>query len=191
ILKTIEDRFGLQPLNDLDAGANNLANDFIPPQPRATGPDQHVLILSVDGLRQADVTDPNLQGDLPNILALQEGGVSYTNASTMKPSDSFPGTLAYLTGASPRTTGVYYDDSYSRTLYAPGTTDPSKATPGTETLYAENLDRNSNLLSGGGNFDASSIDPTQLPVDKKGRPAYPSHFLKSNTIFARAHQPGL
>ena len=34
ILKTIEDRFALQPLNALDANASNLDNDFIPPQPR-------------------------------------------------------------------------------------------------------------------------------------------------------------
>ena len=38
ILKTIEERYGLQPLNALDANASDLSNDFIPPQPRATGP---------------------------------------------------------------------------------------------------------------------------------------------------------
>jgi acid phosphatase len=191
ILKTIEDRFGLQPLSDLDSGASNLASDFIPPQPRGTGPDQHVLILSVDGLRQADVTDPNLAGDVSNIVALQNDGVSYTHAHTSSPSDSFPGTLSYLTGATPRTTGVYYDDSYSRTLFAPGTTDVLHTTPGTEVQYAEHLDRNGNLLSGGGNFDASGIDPAQLPVDSLGRPVYPSDFLKVNTLFGVAHQAGL
>jgi acid phosphatase len=191
ILKTIEERFNLPSLNSLDASASDLTNDFLPAQPRATGPDQHVLLLSVDGLHQADVTDPSLAPDLTNILALQKGGVSYTSASTSKPSDSFPGTLAYLTGAAPKTTGVYYDDSYSRALYPPGTTDPRKATPGTEVQYAENIDRNSNLISGGGNFDASSIDPTKLPVDSKGRPVYPSDFLKVNTIFGVASAAGL
>jgi acid phosphatase len=191
ILKTIEDRFGLQPLNALDANASNLDNDFLPAQPRTKGPDQHVLLISVDGLHEADVTDPNLQPDLTNLRALQKAGVSYTDASTSKPSDSFPGTLSYLTGASPRTTGVYYDDSYSRTLFAPGTTDPSKSTPGTEVQYAENLDKNSNLLNGGGHSDASSIDPAQLPVDANGRPLYPSDFLKVNTVFGVAHQAGL
>ena len=113
ILKTIEDRFALPPLNSLDASASNLDNSFIPPQPSTQGPAQHVLLLSVDGLHQADVTDPNLAPDLTNILKLQQGGVSYTNASTTSPSDSFPGTLSYLSGAGPGTTGVFYDDSYS------------------------------------------------------------------------------
>src|SRR5262249_36899982 len=87
ILKTIEDRFGLQPLNELDRRASTLDTDFTPPQPIAPGPDQHVLLLSVDGLHQADVTDTALESDLTNTLALQDGGVSYTHASTSKPSD--------------------------------------------------------------------------------------------------------
>ncbi|MBV8232094.1 MAG: alkaline phosphatase family protein, partial [Planctomycetaceae bacterium] len=167
------------------------ASTLPPVQPQAPGPDQHVLILSVDGLHQADVTDPNLAPDLTNILKLQQGGVAYTNASTSEPSDSFPGTLSYLTGAGPATTGVYYDDSYSRTLFAPGTTNPATATPGTEVQYAENIDKNSALLSGGGNFNATSIDPTKLPVNSQGQPVYPNQFLQVNTIFDVAHQAGL
>jgi YVTN family beta-propeller protein len=159
--------------------------------PIAAGPSQHVLLLSVDGLHQADVTDPNLQADLTNISLLQKGGVSYTNASTTKPSDSFPGTLAYLTGAGPRTTGVYYDDSYSRTLFAPGS-NLATAKPGTEVTYFEAIDKNPALLSGGGKFDASSIDPALLPIDPKtGQAVYPNQFLPVNTIFSVAKQAGL
>jgi YVTN family beta-propeller protein len=153
-------------------------------------PAQHVLLLSVDGLHQADVTDPNLAPDLTNILKLQDAGVSYSNASTSKPSDSFPGALSYLTGAGPGTTGVFYDDSYSRTLFAPGS-NVATATPGTEVAYAENLDKNQALLSGGGNFDATSIDPAQLPLNSQGQPVYPNQFLQVNTIFDVAHQAGL
>jgi hypothetical protein len=153
-------------------------------------PAQHVLILSLDGLHQADVADPNLAPYLTNILALQPAGVTYTNASTTSPSDSFPGTLSYLTGAGPGTTGVFYDDSYSRTLFPPGS-NPANTPPGTEVMYAENLDKNSNLLSGGGNFDASSIDPNQLPVNAQGYVVYPHSFLKVNTIFEVAKQAGL
>ena len=150
---------------------------------------QHSLIISVDGLHQADVTDPALAPDLTNILSLKSGGVSYANASTSKPSDSFPGTLAYLTGALPGTTGVFYDDAYSRTLLPPGS--DTSAKPGTEVQYAENIDKNQALLSGGGNFDASSIDPTKLPVDKHGHVVYPHNYLKVNTIFNVATDAGL
>ena len=170
---------------------NDATLNFIPPQPSTQGPAQHVLLLSVDGLHQADVTDPNLAPDLTNILKLQQGGVSYTNASTTSPSDSFPGTLSYLTGAGPGTTGVFYDDSYSRTLFAPGTTNPATTTAGTEVQYAENIDRNQTLISGGGNFDASSIDPTKLPVTANVTVLYPNQFLQVNTIFDVAHQAGL
>src|SRR5437660_200582 len=141
-------------------------------------PAQHVLLLSVDGLHGADLTDPGLQGVLSNTVQLENAGVNYTNAHTTSPSDSFPGTLSYLTGAGPGTTGVFYDDSYSRTLFPPG----SGNTPGTEVTYFEALDKNPALISGGGNFDASSIDPAQLPRDPAtGQPVYPNQFLKVNT----------
>ena len=45
-------------------------------------------------------------------------GVHYTNAKSAMPSDSFPGLLAFVTGGSPKSTGVYYDDSYDRLLSA-------------------------------------------------------------------------
>jgi hypothetical protein len=151
---------------------------------------QHELLLSVDGLHNADLGDPQLAGVLKNIESLQDSGVTYTNAHTTSPSDSFPGTLSYLTGAGPGTTGVFYDDSYSRTLAPPGS--GAGAKPGTEVTYFEAIDKNSALLSGGGNFDASSIDPSLLPVDPKtGQPVFPNQFLQVNTIFDVAHQAGL
>lgn len=147
---------------------------------------QHVLILSVDGLHQADIADPFLAADLTNIQALQSTGVTYTNASTARPTDSFPGTLSYLTGALPGTTGVFYDDSYSRTLFAPGST-----TPGTEVLFDESIDKDPTLLNGGGDFTPNSINPAALPVDAHGSPVYPHQFVNVNTIFNVAHDAGL
>jgi arylsulfatase A-like enzyme len=158
--------------------------------PSVSGAFDHVLLLSVDGLHQADVADPALNQYLQTIHALQQVGVTYTNAHTTSPSDSFPGTLSYLTGAGPGTTGVFYDDSYSRTLFAPGS-NPATSKPGTEVTYFEAIDKDPTLISGGGNFDASSIDPTTLPVNSQGQPVYPNQFLKVNTIFDVAHDAGL
>jgi hypothetical protein len=160
----------------------------------STAAAQHVLLLSVDGLHNADLSDPQLASVLTSIEKLQDSGVTYTNAHTTSPSDSFPGTLSYLTGAGPGTTGVFYDDSYSRTLTAPGSN--STAKPGTEVQYAENIDKDQTLLSGGGNFDASSIDPTKLPINPTtNQVVYPNQFLQTNTqittIFDVAHQAGL
>jgi arylsulfatase A-like enzyme len=156
----------------------------------APGPDQHVLLLSVDGLHQADVADPGLAPFLTNSLHLQATGINYTDAHTTSPSDSFPGTLSYLTGAHPGTTGVFYDDSYSRALLPPGSN--SNATPGTEVTYFEAIDKNFALISGGGNFDASSINPSLLPIDPTtNQVVYPNQFLQTNTIFDVAHNAGL
>jgi hypothetical protein len=152
--------------------------------------DQHVLLLSVDGLHGADVTDPSLAPFLANSLQLESSGINYTNAHTTSPSDSFPGTLSYLTGAHPGTTGVFYDDSYSRTLLPPGSS--SNATPGTEVTYFEAIDKNFALISGGGNFDASSINPSLLPIDPTtNQVVYPNQVLQTNTIFDVAHNAGL
>ena len=190
ILKTIEDRFGLQPLNALDANASNLDNDFIPPQPRTQGPDQHVLLLSVDGLHQADVTDPSLQPDLTNILALQQAGVSYTNASTTDAVRLLPRHPLLPDRRRPR-----HDRRLLRRFVR---SKPVRAGLRTRRLpardeasYDENIDRNPSLLSGGGNFDATSIDPSKLPLNSQGQPVYPNQFLQVNTTFDVAHQAGL
>ncbi len=151
--------------------------------------EKHVLLLSIDGLRNADLADPNLQADLPNILSLEKLGVLYTNASTSSPSDSFPGILSYLTGAGPATTGVYYDDSYARNLIAPGgkAGDPT----GTEVLFDESIDKDSTLLSGGGDFGVGSIDTSKLPLDASGNPVYPHQYVNVNNIFDVAKAAGL
>lgn len=169
--------------------ANALSGSGLATNPQGQHNNKHVLLLSVDGLREADVEDPNLAGDLTNTLKLAKSGVTYTNAATSKPSDSFPGTLAYLTGAGPKTTGVYYDDSYARDLIAPG---GNVSTPlGTEAEFAENIDKDSTLLNGGGDFRVGSIDPTKLPLDSNGNSVYPHNYVKVNTIFNVAHDAGL
>src|SRR6267142_480645 len=129
----------------------------------AAGNYQHVLIISIDGLHQEDLADPALRADLSNILGLASNGVSYPNAHLPGPSDSFVGVMGYFTGAGPNTTGVYYDNTYDRSLTAPGgsASDPK----GTEVLYDEFIDKNSNLITGGGDYGRGSIDPAKLPID--------------------------
>jgi hypothetical protein len=158
----------------------------------------HVLVLSIDGLHQADLTDPATRQYLPNILALAGSGVSYTAVTGTRPSDSFPGTAALLTGASPRSTGVFYDDAYARNLTAPG---GNASTPrGTEVQFAENIDRNQNLLSGGGPtsgpgaYGAGAINTAALPLSCAANgcsPVTPNAYLKTNTVFDVAHAAGL
>src|SRR5258708_6964629 len=128
---------------------------------------KHVLLISIDGMHAVDYLNcahgiSGINGGAPycpHLAGLALTGVNFTEASTSKPSDSFPGILALVAGASPRTSGVYYDVSYTRELAPPG--GPCvKGTPGpgTDVAYDESLDFNLGDLTGGG------INPANLPL---------------------------
>jgi hypothetical protein len=164
---------------------------------------EHVLLLSVDGLHQSDLSW--WVGHHPGsaLAGLVGHGVEYSSARTTFPSDSFPGMVAQVTGGSPKTTGVYYDDSFNRTLLPAGTTACAGVAPGTEVTYFEQLDRNQNSIDAGqglsglpGSILAMTgspeqvIDPAQLPVDPRTcKPVYPHSYVRVNTVFevARSH----
>src|SRR6202161_4511659 len=173
---------------------------------------RHILLISIDGMHALDFINCSNgisgvnggQPYCPALAALGETGVNYLNTSTSKPSDSFPGLMALVTGGSPRTVGAFYDVAYDRSLAPPlhatgnglagGTCTPG-AFPGTTTEYDEGIDINQNLLNGGaptGDGGIASIDPTKLVRDpSKGcAPVYPSHFVRTNTIFGVVHAAG-
>ena len=81
---------------------------------------KYVATFSVDGMHGSDVEKYVAARPKSTIAELLENGYEYQNAFTSAPSDSFPGTLAQFTGSGPRTTGVWYDDAYDRSLYPPG-----------------------------------------------------------------------
>ncbi|HWY24536.1 MAG TPA: alkaline phosphatase family protein, partial [Nevskia sp.] len=116
------------------------------------------------------------------LAALAASGVTYSAARTTTPSDSFPGLLSMVTGGTPKTTGVYYDDSYDRTLYAPGSNCATGATtgPGIEAVFDESIEHDFTQLF-------SPIDPNNLPMAKSAggacTPVYPHNFIQVNTIF--------
>jgi hypothetical protein len=147
---------------------------------------EHVLLLSVDGLHQTDA-DAWIRANPGSALAqLSRRGVVFRNARAPVPSDSFPGLLALVTGGTPKTTGVYYDDSYDRTLHPPGSN--CQGSPGAEVVYDETIDKDlSRLFSGG-------IAPEDLPLqrgeDGVCRAVYPHQFLRVNTIFEVIREAG-
>src|SRR5258707_10496109 len=91
---------------------------------------RHVLLLSIDGMHAVDFLNcskgmsavNNGMPYCPNLASLGATGVNYVAANTSKPSDSFPGLMTIVTGATPRTMGVYYDVGYDRSLDAPAKT---------------------------------------------------------------------
>ena len=86
-----------------------------------------MLLLSIDGLHALDLANYIKAKPHSNFAALVNEGVNFTNASSARPSDSFPGLLALVTGGSPICTGVWYDDSYDRALSPPAVSDPPAA----------------------------------------------------------------
>lgn len=171
---------------------------------------KHVLLVSVDGLHQADL-DWFVNANPSSTLALLvRHGVAYTNAQTPFPSDSFPGMVGQVTGGNPRTTGIYYDDAYSRSLLPQGTTAANchSTRPGAEVFYAEVIAKDLNRLDSGqdipglyADFSKISqltghaqdlINPAFLPVSPiTCQPVYPHQYLKVNTVFEVAKKHGM
>ncbi len=177
---------------------------------------KRVLLISVDGMHAVDFsncangisTTNNGQPFCPAIAALARNGVNYVAASTSKPSDSFPGLTAIVTGGSPALTGVYYDVAYSRNYDAPakttgngvaaGSCAAGAAPTGTTTEYEEGIDIDQTKVNGGapgasltdGGFN--SIDPQRLVRDpKRGcAPIFPWEFVRANSIFSVIREAG-
>jgi Type I phosphodiesterase / nucleotide pyrophosphatase len=177
---------------------------------------KHVLLVSIDGMHAVDYLNcsrgvigvNNGKPYCPNLAELGENGVNYVETSTSKPSDSFPGLTAIISGASPRTAGAYYDVAYDRVLAPPtmttgngtagGSCIPNKPN-GTTTEYEEGIDKNQGFLNGidgistaNGDGGINSIDPLKLPRDpfKNCAPVYPWNFVRVNSIFGVAHRAG-
>jgi len=166
---------------------------------------KHVLLLSVDGLHQSDLDRYVTQHPTSDLSKLINRGNSFTRAQTPVPSDSFPGMVGQVTGGNPKTTGIYYDDSYNHALLPAGTTHCAGVAPGVEVNYSEAIDKNqdsidagqglvglpNNVLAMTGN-PRSVIDPAKLPVDPSTcKPVYPHDYLRVNTVFQVARAAGL
>jgi hypothetical protein len=198
------------------AGAALLAA-FIVPIARTQDRDhggkiRHVLLISIDGMHALDFINCSKgisgandgQPYCPNLAELGETGVSYLDTATSKPSDSFPGLMALMTGGSPRTVGAFYDVAYDRSLAPPKVTTGNglaggTCTPGvfsgTTTEYDEGIDINQTMLNGGaptGDGGIASIDPDRLVRDPANgcAPVYPWNFVRTNTIFGVVHAAG-
>ncbi|PCE29843.1 alkaline phosphatase family protein [Burkholderia ubonensis] len=147
---------------------------------------KHVLLLSIDGLHEQDLARCIGANTCPNVAALAQSGVTYTNAHTPGLSDSFPGLAALVTGGSPKTAGLFYDVSYDRNLYAPTDTTCS-GKQGWNVVFDETTGKDAMNggplvnLDGGGGFNPQAI-PNAL-VGGQCVPVYPHNYVKTNTVF--------
>ena len=177
---------------------------------------RHVLLISIDGMHAADFSNcaQGIAGAnggkpyCPNLAALATTGVNYTAASSSKPSDSFPGLMTIVSGATPRAMGVYYDVAYDRSLDGPQVqtgngNGPGRCTAGAPptgftTEYEEGLDIDQTKINGGApgasltDGGIKSLDATKMDRDpaRGCAPVYPWQFVRVNTIYGVIHNAG-
>jgi hypothetical protein len=175
-----------------------------PRKDRNPGAIQHVLLISIDGMHAVDfancsrgISTINSGAPYcPALASLARHGINYLQAYTPRPSDSFPGLTAIVTGANPRTSGMYYDVSYDRKLSPPYATTPygivggptlCPSVSGTQVGLDEEIDTDLTQINGGG-----GIDTDFLPRDasKNCSPVYPHNWIRTNTIFEVVRQNG-
>jgi hypothetical protein len=144
----------------------------------------------------------------PNMAALSQTAINYVNATSSKPSDSFPGMAALASGGTPKSTGLYYDVAYDRSLDPPaektgtglaaGPCVPYTAPLGTTTDNDQGPDFDDTKLNGGApgagltEGGIASIDPKKLERDPQNgcAPVYPWNFIRVNTAFGVIHAAG-
>ncbi len=135
---------------------------------------RHVLLISIDGMHAVDFKNCVAAGTCPTLAALGKTGVNYTRTTTSRPSDSFPGLLALVTGGSPRTVGGFYDVAYDRVLAPPlkttgnglpGTADDATLQPCVPNQIYKNSDGSTGTQTE--YEEGDEFDQTQL----NGRPA--------------------
>src|ERR1700677_1742528 len=150
---------------------------------------KHVLLLSIDGMHAVDFYNcahgiAGVNGGnpyCPNMAALSQTGINYVAPASTMPSDSFPGMAALASGGTPKTTGLYYDVAYDRSLDAPAKTTGTGLAAGLCTPYAtptgtttdndQGIDLDDTKLNGGApgagltEGGIASIDPLKLERD--------------------------
>jgi len=199
---------GIAAANQADKNAN--------PSTVGSGKIKHVLLLSIDGMHAVDFYNcangiAGINGGspyCPNLAALNQTAINYVNTESSKPSDSFPGMAALASGGTPKTTGLYYDVAYDRSLDPPeiktgtglagGLCTPYAAPTGTTTDNDQGVDIDDTQLNGGAPGAAlteggiASLDPRKLERDPALGCAkvYPWNFIRTNTLFGVIHSAG-
>ncbi|TKA42814.1 hypothetical protein B0A54_07030 [Friedmanniomyces endolithicus] len=168
----------------------NPSGQWIPPTTAySKGEYKQVVMLSFDGMHQFDLMD--YVAKYPNstwATIVLKNGIMYENARASEPSDSFPATTALFCGASPRVSGIWWDDVWDRALYPAGSNCTGPI--GSEAAWDESNDLNSSLIDGGGALKVSHL-PMQLTAWGTCQPVYPHNYLRVNTVFEVGRANGL
>jgi Type I phosphodiesterase / nucleotide pyrophosphatase len=134
-----------------------------------------VLLISIAGMHEFDLARFVAAHPDSALATLRKRGVSFSEAMAPRPSDSFPGMIALATGALPKRSGVFYDDTWDRAL-SPAGSDCSKR--GAAAPFDSDIDIDGDKVD-------TEIDEAKLPRDPANgcRPVWPHQYLRVNTVF--------
>lgn len=188
---------GLLLLGTLAVADQNIGNEFQPYYPAfyplvtgeySQGPYQYAAHLSNDGFHQRDLEIFVADHPKSTLAGLLKNAIVYSDAKASQPSDSVPATLAIWGGATPFSSGVYWETVYDRELYPPGSN--CTGPPGTQVDLSEAIDTDSTRLGGGG-----SLNLTALPQRKTSwgtcATVLPHEYPLVNNAFEVARRNGL
>ncbi len=152
------------------------------PVGRSTAKADRVLLISIAGMHEFDFTRFVAANPNSALARLRQRGALYTEALAPRPSDSFPGMIALATGALPKRTGVFYDDTWDRALSPAGSNCAKK---GAAAPFDADIDVDGDKID-------TAIDEAKLPRDpaKGCTPVWPHQYLRVNTIFEIAKAAG-
>ena len=156
-------------------------------------PNAPLMLISVARLHALGLANYAASHPDGMMARLARTGAVYRQAMVPLISDSFPGFAAQVTGGGPATTGVYYDDSYDRALFPPGSA--CRGDPGTEVPFASEIDVDPKRADAGGTVGRpmTQLDAAKLPLRKDRdacTPVYPHDYLRVNTAFEVVHGHG-
>jgi hypothetical protein len=169
---------------------------------------RHVLLISVDGMHQSDLTWYVAHHPHSELAQLAGRGAQFSNARTSVPSDSDPGGTALMTGGDPRATGVFYDVEYNHSLYEAGTKSCHGQPTGADVIFDSPDDIDVTRLDAGQGIPGLNshpsrimrmtgdpkklLNPATFPVDPRTcKPIWPHSYLKVNTMFEVIKRAGL
>jgi len=108
---------------------------------------QRVLLISIDGFHAVDLANYIKLRPASALARLSSRGVTYTNAYSSFPSNSWPGLAALITGGTSVSTGVIFESTYDRSLSPPGS---DCSTRGTAVVYdSSRLEKVRFVMKGG------------------------------------------
>jgi hypothetical protein len=139
-------------------------------------------------LHQFDVVDYIAKFPNSTWASIVKSAVVYSNARASSPSDSLPATVGLFAGATPRNSGVFWETSFDRSLYPPGSNCTGPV--GAICDYSEGPDLDNTRLDGGGGFNTSLL-PLQKTSWGSCEIVYPHNYIRVNTMFEVGRANGL